>query len=316
MPPETSQNGVNSLHCAFATHSTQAFGVGVPDGPEQTAPPSHVPGSPASSPALLQAPSAEHASSVQGFPSSQWVAVVHATQTAVAPAPTQCGVPTEHPASVPSRSVSAQVTQALLGPPEQTSPSVQVPGRPASTGVVTQAPAAEQPSTVHAPPSSHCEAPVHWTQRAAAPVPTQYGVASAQPMSTPSADVSMQLATVNVTSGVAALVVPESVCVAVIVCEPGVNGVVGVHEKAPSAHVATHTVASPSRTVTVAPGAQAPTIAGVGLVTLPPVGAVIEGGPSTKKLRTGVAALVVPASVCVAVIACGPGASGLVGVQP
>ena len=80
-------------------------------------------------------------------------------------------------------------------------------------------------------------------------------------------------------------------------------------------HGAVQSAAAPSRTVTVEPVAHVPVIAGVGLVKAPSAGVVIVGGPSTVKFRTGVAGLMTPLTIWVAVIICGPGVNALVGVQ-
>ena len=118
---------------------------------------------------------------------------------------------------------------------------------------------------------------------------------------------------VNGRTAVAGLVLPApSVAVAVTLCTPTVNAVVGVQvQLPPPSVVAVQTVFAPSFTVTVLPGSAWPEMAGVVvLITAFAVGTSITGTlgatVSTVKLRTA-AWLVLPAgSVAVANTVCGP----------
>jgi hypothetical protein len=131
------------------------------------------------------------------------------------------------------------------------------------------------------------------------------------------------VSTVNVTGAEAGLGLPAgSVCVAVTVCDPSANGVLGVQDHEPSAcTVAVQSGVPPSVTVTVAPGSPVPVTVGVlSLVLEPFTGAVITGAAgavvSTVNVTGAEAGLGLPAgSVCVAVIVCEPSANGAVGVQ-
>ena len=190
------------------------------------------------------------------------------------------------PESVPVPvATSTQGTHRFDGAPEQRRPEGHMPGRPVATGVKRHAPAAEHVSVVHGTPSLHCEAVVQATHLAVAPEPTQFGRAAEQPVSVPAPE-SMQIATVKFRIGVATLVVPDTVCVAVMACGPKLKATVGVHMNVPAEHVAVQTMLAPSWTVTRAPVVHVPVIGGVVLeVTEPSVGVVIDGALAMHMLE-------------------------------